>query len=135
MSKKTLRMNRFGECILDEIDLFSYSIKNIHQKYPTDKNNDPDVYRMVFSWAWNGYDGYGDIDFYKHSSMLCNVFGENESSMTVSSRSQRQQPNGRSNCALYNDSSLKPLFELILSRSDLTDAMSYDEWIESIQNK
>ena len=132
MSRKTLRMNNFGECILSEIDLFNYSVKNIHQKYPNGSNNDPDVYVVYFSWTWNGYEGFGEIEFYKQTSTLCNKFGENFSNMTVSSKSQRQQPNGRSNCALYNDSSLSKLFELMLSQIDLSKTMSHDEWLKSI---
>lgn len=131
MSRKTLRMNKFGECILNEIELFNYSVKKIHQKYPNQPNNDPNVYRVKFNWIWNGYEGYGEIDFYKQNATLCNKFGENFSNMTVSPRSKRQQPNGRRNCALYNDSSLSKLFDLILSQIDLSKAMSYDEWIES----
>lgn len=127
MSRSTLRANRFGESILGEFDLFHYSVKGIHQKYPNHPNNDPNVYQVRFDWTWNGYEGYGEIDFYKSTSELCNRFGENFSNMTVSSKSRRQQPNGRNNCALYNDSSLSRLFELILSQIDLSDAISYDE--------
>lgn len=133
MSKKTLRMHRFGECILSEIELFNYSVKNIHQKYPNNPNNDSDVYQVKFNWTWNGYEGYGEIDFYKRTSTLCNKTGENYSNMTVSSKSKRQQPNGRNNCALYNDSSLNQLFEFILSQINLTDTMSYEEWIASMK--
>ena len=34
--------------------------------------------------------------------------------MTVSSNSQRKQPNGRDDCALYNDPTLVPLFNDML---------------------
>lgn len=129
---KTLRMNRFGESILSEFELFYYSIKTIHQKYPNNPKNDSDVYQVRFNWTWNGYEGYGEIDFFKSTSRLCNRFGENFSNMTVSSKSKKQQPNGRNNCALYNDDSLGQLFELMLSKIDLTNPISYDEWINSI---
>lgn len=132
MSRKTLRMNRFGECILSEIDLFHYSVKGIHQKYPNNSNNDLNVYQVKFDWTWNGYEGFGEIDFYKQTATLCNKFGENFSNMTVSSKSKRQQPNGRHNCALYNDSSLSQLFELMLSQINLSNAISYEEWINSV---
>lgn len=131
--RKTLRINRFGESILSEFDLFSYSIKTIHQKYPNNKNTDSDVYQVNFNWTWNGYEGYGEIDFFKSTSLLCNSSGENFSNMTVSSKSKKQQPNGRNNCALYNDDSLSQLFESMLSKIDLTNPMSYDEWINSIK--
>lgn len=131
--RKTLRINRFGESILSEFDLFSYSIKTIHQKYPNNKNTDSDVYQVNFNWTWNGYEGYGEIDFFKSTSLLCNSFGENFSNMTVSSKSKKQQLNGRNNCALYNDDSLSQLFESMLSKIDLTNPMSYDEWINSIK--
>ena len=133
MSRKTLRMNRFGESILSEFDLFYYSIKSIHQKYPNNPNNDSDVYQVIFYWTWNGYEGCGKIDFYKSTSSLCSKFGENESEMSLSSNSKRIQPNGRNTCSLYNDKSLSQLFELILSKINLLNTMSYDEWINSIK--
>ena len=91
------------------------------------------MYQVNFNWTWNGYEGYGEIDFFKSTSLLCNSFGENFSNMTVSSKSKKQQPNGRNNCALYNDDSLSQLFESMLSKIDLTNPMSYDEWINSIK--
>lgn len=132
MNRKTLRMNRFGECILSEIDLFNYSVEAIHQKYPNLPNNDSNVYQVNFNWTWNGFEGYGEIDFYKRSAKLCNKPGEDLSNMTVSSKSKRQQPNGRQNCALYNDDSLGQLFELMLSQINLSNAISYDEWMSGI---
>lgn len=133
MSRKTLRMNRFGESILSEFELFYYSIKTIHQKYPNNPNNDSDVYQVRLNWIWNGYEGYGQIDYYKSTSSLCNKFGENESELSISSKSKRKQPNGRNTCSLYNDKSLSRLFELILSKINLSNTMSYDEWINSIK--
>ena len=133
MSRKTLRMNRFGESILSELDLFYYSIKTIRQKYPNNPNNDSDVYQVSFNWTWNGYEGNGQIDYFKSTSSLCNKFGENESQLSISSKSKRKQPNGRNTCSLYNDKSLSPLFELILSKIDLSNTISYDEWINSIK--
>ena len=133
MSRKTLRMNRFGESILSEFELFYYSIKTIHQKYPNTPNNDSDVYQVRLNWIWNGYEGYGQIDYYKSTSSLCNKFGENESELSISSKSKRKQPNGRNTCSLYNDKSLSRLFELILSKINLSNTMSYDEWINSIK--
>ena len=133
MSKKTLRMNSFGESILGEFDLFYYSIRSIHQKYPKNSGNNLNIYRVKFDWTWNGYEGYGEIDFDKTTSRLCNTLGEDESNMTISSKSKRQQPNGRHNCALYNDGSLSQLFELILSKTNLSNTMTYDEWINSIK--
>jgi hypothetical protein len=125
MSRKTLRMNRFGESILSELDSFTFYVTDIYQKYPPGPCNNPDVYKLLFNWNWNGYNGYGEIHFFKSSHELCNKFGENESSMTVHSNSKRQQPNGRSNCALYNDASLEPLFCLILSKTNLEQAKAY----------
>jgi len=129
MSRKTLRFNRFGDSILSEYNLFYYSIGIVHQKYPNNTQNNPDVYQVEFNWTWNGYDGYGEIDFYKSTSTLCKEFGENFSNMTVSSHSKKQQSNGRSNCALYNDSSLIKLFELMLSKINLANTISHSEWI------
>lgn len=126
-------MNRFGESILSEFELFYYSIKTIHQKYPNNPNNDSDVYQVRLNWIWNGYEGYGQIDYYKSTSSLCNKFGENESELSISSKSKRKQPNGRNTCSLYNDKSLSRLFELILSKINLSNTMSYDEWINSIK--
>ena len=107
-------MNRFGESILSEYELFEYCFTEIHPKYPETSENDPDVYRATFVWSWNGYSGFGEIDFYKSQKCLCNIYGENTSNMTVSSSSKRQQPNGRGNCALYNDPSLAELFSKML---------------------
>jgi len=119
MNRKQLKINRFGECILSDIDSFTFFAKDIHQKYLPHPNNDPDVYSLLFKWCWNGYTGYGQIDFYRSNSTLCNIFGENESSITIHSESKRQQPNGRATCSLYNDQSLKPLFNLIISKTNL----------------
>lgn len=133
MSRKTLRMNRFGESILSELDSFYYFVKAVHQKYQNSPNNNEDVFQVDFNWTWNGYEGYGEIDYYKHNSMLCNTLGENFSNMTVSSKSIKQQPDGRNNCALYNDAKLGQLFELMLSQINLSNAMCYEEWINHIK--
>lgn len=125
MSRKTLRMNKFGESILDEIELFTYHVKDIHRKYPDNPDNNMDVYTLFFNWAWNGYEGFGKIDFYQSSFTLCNVFGENESQLSISSSSKKQQPNGRSTCSLYNDQTLVPLLNMILSKSNLTPTREY----------
>lgn len=132
MSRKTLKMNQFGECILSEYELFDYKFTTVHQKYPNNAENDPDVYQAHFNWSWNGYSGYGDIDFYKSKKRLCNTFGENFSNMTVASYSKKQQPNGRDNCALYNDSSLEELFNKMLYFVDLSNAMFYDDYINNM---
>lgn len=50
--------------------------------------------------------------------------------MTISSNSKRQQPNGRHNCALYNDKSLEELFDIILSQTNLDKSLTYEEWIK-----
>lgn len=125
MSKKELKMNRFGESIRCEIESFNFAVKRIKQKYPPNPENNPDVFRLYFKWKWNGYNGYGEIDFFKSTSSLCNIFGENESSMTVNSESKRQQINGRNNSALYNDSSLVEIFNLILSKTNLAQVSNY----------
>lgn len=119
MSKKTLRMNNFGESILSEFDLFHIWITDIHRAYP-DTVNKPDIYKVKFNWVWNGYNGYGEIDYYRSTNTVCNSFGENFSNMTVHPNSKRQQSNGRSNCALYNDKSLEELFDRILNMINLS---------------
>ena len=124
MSKKTLRMNSFGESILSEFDLFHIWVTDIHRAYP-DTANKPDIYKVKFNWVWNGYSGYGEIDYDNNIKTVCNVVGENFSNMTVCSNSKRQQPNGRSNCALYNDESLEELFNRILNMIDLSKAREY----------
>lgn len=129
MSRKILKMNAFGESILDEYELFFYKLKNVHQKYPKNENNNPDVYQIEFDWEWNGYSGYGEIDFYKSTNKLCNEFGENMSNMTVSSKSKKQQPNCRNNCALYNNPSLEELFTKMINDFDTSKALSHDEWL------
>lgn len=132
MSRKALRMNCFGECILDEYDLFEYRFTTVHQKYPANPKNNPDVYQAHFEWSWNSYSGYGELDFYRSNMRVCNTFGENSSNMTVTSYSKKQQPNGRSNCALYNDPSLEGLFYRMLPSLDLSNAMLHDDYIEYI---
>lgn len=135
MSEKTLRMNRFGESIMGEYDLFYYRIRDIHRKYPDDFKDKEDVFQVKFDWVWNGYEGYGSIDYFKSTEYLCNEFGENESNMTIDSKSKRKQPNGRDNCALYNDPSLAPLFELMLSQINLDNTLTYGEWLEKVSQR
>ena len=139
MSRKTLRMNQFGESILSELDLLQFNFKGVHQKYPQDDIRNLDVCTVEFDWAWNGYDGYGKIDFYKSSMTVCNQFGENFSNMTISSKSRRQQQNGRHNCALYNDQSLENLFNYMLEDMlrdlDCSQILSRQEWIECVSKK
>lgn len=132
MSRKTLRFNRFGESILSEYDLFDFKFTMVHQKYPNNPQNNSDVYQAHFNWSWNGYSGYGELDFYRSNMCVCNTFGENFSNMTVASNSKKQQPNGRSNCALYNDPSLEGLFSRMLPFVDMSNAMLHDDYIEFI---
>jgi len=112
-------MNRFGESILNEFDLFYIWVTDIHRAY-SDTTNKPDVYKVKFNWAWNGYNGYGEIYYLNSTKTVCNEFGENFSNMTVHSTSKRKPPNGRSNCALHNDNSLEELFNRILNMIDLS---------------
>jgi len=118
-------MNRFGDSIMSEIDLFTYSVIDIHRKYPERPNNDMDVYQVNLRWSWNGFTGYGDICFYMSTGELCNVLCENDSTLTIASDSRRQQPNGRSSCSLYNDPSMVPLLDMILTKSDLIPKKEY----------
>ena len=132
MSRKTLRMNNFGESIFSEIELLKFDFNCIHQKYPQEDIGKSDICKASFNWSWNGYDGYGEIDFNKSNMKVCNQFGENFSNMTISSKSKKQQQNGRNNCALYNDQSLEDLFNLMLRNLDCSLILSYKEWIEQI---
>ncbi len=133
MSNKTLRALRFGESILGEYESFKYEVKCIHQKGSPSSIIDPDIYRIEFDWKWNGYEGYGAIDFYKSTSLLCNAQGNQESNMTIASWSRKKQINGRDNCPLYNDPSLAYIFETMLLQIDLKKTISFDEWINSIK--
>ena len=133
MSDKTLRALRFGESILSEYESFNYKVKCIHQKGSPDSIIDPDIYRIEFDWAWNGYEGYGAIDFYKSTSLLCNTQGNQDSNMTIASWSRRKQINGRNNCPLYNDASLAYIFDKMLLAIDLDKAITFDEWINSMK--
>lgn len=135
MSKKTLRINRFGESIMGEYDLFYYRIRNIHRKYPDDLKDKEDVFQVKFDWVWNGYEGVGTIDYFKSTKSLCNKTGENESNMTINSKSKRQQANGRHTCSLYNDPSLALLFELMLSQINLDNTLTHEEWLEKVTQR
>ncbi len=119
MSKKALKINQFGECILSEYELFSFNFTTVRQKYPDKPECNPDIYQALFNWSWNGYSGNGEIGFYRSSMSICNSFGENYSNMTVASCLEKQQPTGRRNCALNNDPSLEALFNKMLSFVDL----------------
>ncbi len=134
MSRKTLRFNRFGESILSEFDLFNFEFKHIYQRYPA-KDSRQDICRAWFEWSWNGYKGYGEVDFYKSTNTVCNEKGENLSNMTIASYSQKQQVNGRSNCALYNDKSLEDLFNIMLKSADCSNILTYEEWLNELSNK
>ncbi len=118
MSRKTLRINNFGKSILSEFDVFYIWVTAIQLAYPEIVNK-PDINKVKFNWYWNGYNGIGEIHYFNNTKTVCNVFGENFSNMTILSNSKKQQPNGRSNCALYNDGSLEELFSRILNIIDL----------------
>jgi hypothetical protein len=120
MSRKTLRMNHFGESILSEFDVFYIWVTKIQPAYPETANK-PDINKVNFNWHWNGYNGIGEIYYLNNTKTVCNVIGENSSNMTVLASSKKQQPNGRSNCALYNDDSLEKLFNRILNMIDLSN--------------
>ena len=115
MSKKQLKINRFGESILSEIESYRYSFDGAPVRaYPQMKEK-ANIMKIRFAWSWNNYSGYGELYFKENTYELCNEFGENFSHMTVSSDSRRQQPNGRNDCALYNDKVLAELFTRMLS--------------------
>lgn len=118
MSRKTLRINNFGESILSEFDVFYIWVTEIQPAYP-EAVNKPDINKVKFNWYWNGYNGIGEIYYFNNTKTVCNEFGENFSNMTIHPNSKKQQPNGRSNCALYNDRSLEELFSRILNMIDL----------------
>lgn len=118
MSRKTLRINNFGESIMSEFDLFYIWVTKIQQAYPKTANK-PNINKVKFNWHWNGYNGIGEIDYLINTKTVCNTAGENYSNMTVLASSKRQQRNGRSDCALYNDKSLEELFNRILNMIDL----------------
>ena len=115
MSKKQLKINRFGESILSEIEVYRYSFEGVPVRAYPQIEEKADIMKIRFVWSWNNYSGYGELYFKSNSYELCNEFGENFSHMTVSSASRRQQPNGRNDCALYNDRVLAELFTNMLS--------------------
>ncbi len=106
-------MNNFGESIISEFDQFYIWVTQIQPAYPKVANSS-NINKVEFNWYWNGYNGIGEIYYFTATKTVCNVIGENFSNMTVNSNSKRKQPNGRSNCALYNDESLDELFTRIL---------------------
>lgn len=115
---KTLRINRFGESILSDIEPFTYKINTISRDTAPEHQNNPDKYNLIFDWIWNDYNGVGKIEFYLKNLQLRNEFGDNFSYMQVNSESKRKQENGRRTCSLYNDPSLVQLFEKILVSVD-----------------
>lgn len=108
MSNKRLLMNRFAECILSDYENFSFKVKEIKKHFSDDK-----VHELTFDWEWNGYSGFGYINFTENGVDIDNVQCR-DSSMTVGSNSRRQQENGRHTCSLYNDHLMQELFEKMI---------------------
>ena len=120
MSKKTLKMNRFGESILAEYELYSYKFEGMPERAYPQNNEKSNIMLIKFSWSWNGYSGTGKIFYDNDSFMLCNQDGENFSCLDVSPDSRRKQLNERNNCSLYNDPSMAKLFsDMLIKLSQL----------------
>lgn len=105
--KKQLRFNQFGESILADYDSFKFEIKSGKPIF-----NSNELVELLFDWSWNNYFGYGSIIINKNNADI-----NDDSSMTVSSKSPRQQVNGRNTCSQYNDRALKDLFMKMLLES------------------
>lgn len=102
--KKQLRFNQFGESILADYDSFKFAIKSSKSIFNSDE-----LVELLFDWSWNNYFGYGSIIVNKNNGNI-----HDDSSMTVSSKSPRQQANGRNTCSQYNDKALRDLFVKML---------------------
>lgn len=124
MNKKQLKFNKFGYSILNDFELFYMWVENIYYAYPK-SNNKENVVKVQFRWFWNNYNGKGEVFYYFDTKTLCNKFGENNSSLTISSNSKRQQINGRHTCSLYNDQTMVELFNKILNMIDLSRPQEY----------
>ena len=115
MNRKRLTIYDFGKKIMSDIESFNFVPKSIKPKYPNNEHSE--IYSLVFLWEWNGYNGYGTIDYNNHTNELCNEFGENSSKLVIHSDSRRQAQKNISE--LYNDPSLAELFDMILKKTDL----------------
>lgn len=104
---KTLKTNNFSGAILSNLESFYWEFKSRNVK----TNG---VINLRFNWQWNGFEGYGELDF--SDGIVCNEFGNNYSNMTISSSSPKKNNSIKQNCALYNDSGLEFLFNYMLSR-------------------
>ena len=113
MSNKRLTIYDFGRKIMSEIELFDFEPLSIIPKNANKSN----IYSLSFSWSWNGYCGYGNIDYDSNTNEVCNEFGENFSKLTIDSNSLKQAQKYVSE--LYNDKDLLPLFTMILQKTDL----------------
>ncbi len=107
-------MNRFGESIREEYELYSYKFEGMPERAYPHNNEKSNILFIKFTWSWNGYSGIGEIYYHSDNYTLCNEDGENFSHMMVLSDSCRKQVNGRNDCALYNDSSLASIFSDML---------------------
>lgn len=114
MSKKRLTMYDFGKKIMSEKELFEFKPLSITPKNVTGK---PEIYSLTFLWSWNGYNGYGTIDYNCNTNKVCNEYGNNFSQIVVHSNSKKQAQKNVSE--LYNDQSLIQLFDMILQKTDL----------------
>jgi hypothetical protein len=129
MENYVLHGNRFGLDIFDDMSSFSYTINYIKRKYPDHPKFNPDVYIMSINWSWHGYDGFGEISFYKTTGQLCNKNGENDSHLTISSDSNRKQINGHHSCSLCNDQTLALMFsEILRNTKDLSATKEYGDF-------
>lgn len=69
---KKLSTNRFAKAFLDDWNSFEYKITS----RPESNNG-----KILFTWKFNKYSGYGDIDI--KNGQLCNEWGDNLSNMTI----------------------------------------------------
>lgn len=109
---KQLKPLNFSESILSDYNNFHFYIKS---EKPYNENN-PMIEAIRFEWNWNNYSGYGII-YLKNGKIVMEDCMCKSSNMTVESSSKRQVSNGRCECALYNDSGLKILFERIIAQN------------------
>ncbi|MBE6835152.1 MAG: hypothetical protein E7515_02735 [Ruminococcaceae bacterium] len=117
--KKELPFNRFGECILREYHLFDFRPIEVKRKYSANSNCDLDIYKMKFNWTWDGYEGYGELDFSISKGIVCNYYGEKNSFLSVYSYS-KELSHGRYECGIHNDETLELLFNRMLQALDIS---------------
>lgn len=102
---KQFKTNNFSDAIIDSWNDFKiYDLKiNEYSLKP----------QLLFKWRFKSYSGSGTID-YDENKQIRNVFGDNDSYLSLDMKCREKHPSLKPTDSLYNDSGLDKVFQNVL---------------------